>query len=48
MKQADFLHADCDAIIFFRPASYSVSLTFKCQYTAVVLVRPPAVAGKVL
>ena len=31
-----------------RPTTYSVSLTFKCQSTAIVLVRPQAVAGRIL
>ena len=31
-----------------RPTSCSISLTFKCQSTAVVLVRPPPVAGRIL
>ena len=34
------MHADCDAIFLVRPTSYSFCLTFKCQYTAVVLVGP--------
>ena len=33
---------------FVRPASYSVSLTFKCRSTAVILVGPPTVAKRVL
>ena len=31
-----------------RPALYSISLTFKWQFTAVLLVRPMAVAGRIL
>ena len=30
-----------------KPTSYSISLTFECQSAAAVLVRPPAVAGRV-
>ena len=31
-----------------RPTSYSICLTFKCQFTAVLLVKPLAVAGRIL
>ena len=31
-----------------RPTPYSLSFTFKCQSTAVVLVRPLVVAGRIL
>ena len=40
--------ADFDAIILVRSTSYSISLTFNCQSTSVVLVRPLAVAGRTL
>ena len=30
-----------------RPTLYSISLTFKCQFTAVLLARPLAVAGRI-
>ena len=40
--------ADSDAIIVVRPTSYSISLTFKCHSTAIVLVRPLALAGRTL
>ena len=40
MNWNDFLQADCDAIIFGRSNIISISLTFKCQLTAVLLVRP--------
>ena len=33
---------------FVRPTLYSMSLTFKCQSTVVSLVRPPAVATRIL
>ena len=46
MNLADFLHADCNAIIFVRLRSHSISLTFKRQSTGVVLVGPPVVAGR--
>ena len=44
MNQADFLHADCDAITLVKPTLYSISLTFKCQFSAVLLVKPMVVA----
>ena len=31
-----------------RPTLYSISLTSKCQFTAVLLVRPLVVAGRIL
>ena len=31
-----------------RPTSYTISLTFKCQSTVVILDRPPAVAVRIL
>ena len=31
-----------------RPTLYSISLIFKCQLTAVLLIKPMVVAGKVL
>ena len=31
-----------------RSTLYPVSLTFKCQFTAVLLVKPLAVAGRAL
>ena len=48
MDWFDFLHADCDAIFLVRAISYSISLTFKRQSTAVALAGPTAVAGMVL
>ena len=41
------LYADCEAIIL-RSTLYSISLTFKCQSTAVVFFGPLAVARRVL
>ena len=37
-----------DPKILVRPTSYSISLTFKCHSTAIVLVRPLALAGRTL
>ena len=48
MNWVDFLHADCDTIILVRPTLHFISFTFKCQSTAVVLVRPLAVAVRIL
>ena len=42
------MHADCDTIILVRPTLHFISFTFKCQSTAVVLVRPLAVAVRIL
>ena len=47
-SQIDFLHPDCEAVILVKPTSYSISLTFNCQFAAAVLVRHLAVAGRVL
>ena len=47
MDGADFFHADCDAIIVGRPTLYSIFLTFKCQFIAVLLARPLAVARRI-
>ena len=41
----NFLHADCDAIIFVK--ANIILLTFKCQFIAVLLGRPLVVAGKI-
>ena len=48
MDWADFLHADCDAIIFIRPTLHFLFLAFKCQSSAVVLTSPLVVAGMIL
>ena len=45
---ADFLHVDCVQWYLVRPTSYSISLTFKCQSIAGVLVRHLAVAEMIL
>ena len=48
MNWADFLHAECDAIILIRPTFYSIPLTFKCQFTAVLLAKPLVVPERIL
>ena len=48
MDWADFLHADCDAIIFIRPTLHFLFLAFKCRSSAVVLTSPLVVAGMIL
>ena len=44
MNWADFLHADCNAIVLVRPTSHSRSLAFKFQSTE----RPLVVVGMTL
>ena len=49
MNRAVFFHADCEAVLFLvRLTLSSISLTFKCQSTAVLLVGPLAVARRIL
>ena len=47
MDWADFLHVDCDAIIFDKTNIILYTLTFKCHFIAVLLARPLAVAGRI-
>ena len=45
-----FLHADCTVInnFWLRPTLYSIYLTFKCQFIAVLLIKSLAVAERIL